>query len=385
VTTTPDQQATEQPDIDVRAAAIAAAHDVFGIHLKLTAPPRCVVEEALDAATAVYETAYQAEVDRLVAETGWAGMEVVDGDVRLRLKYARDFAHAVVTNFDATIGATNYTETEFTVTDSSTDIPRKYTFLVIKPGGKTPHRLRQEADAERDRALARIDAAHDALTRIYGGDTDDFATLETTVEYVVDRFQAIAVAEADAANEVARLRQYLRAIYEAATGHQVPLDAGDVRVQVPGADFDGWLRVTLDDRLDAVTEMAERSLGIKENAPARPKVVVLCGSTRFYDEFQAANYRLTMDGVIVLSVGFYPHASAEHGHGEGVGHDSDEKLALDELHKRKIDLADEVLVVSDERGYFGESTRSEIAYATALGKPVEFVHPSARERWDGLA
>ena len=88
-----------------------------------------------------------------------------------------------------------------------------------------------------------------------------------------------------------------------------------------------------------------------------PRIVCLCGSTRFYDQFQQANYERTMAGEIVLSVGFYPHAKAVHGHGEGVGHDSAEKTALDELHKRKIDLADYVLVVSDETGYFGESTR----------------------------
>jgi len=104
----------------------------------------------------------------------------------------------------------------------------------------------------------------------------------------------------------------------------------------------------------------------------RPKIVVLCGSTRFYDQFQEANYRLTMDGKIVLSVGFYPHAKAEHGHGEGVGHDSAEKIALDELHKRKIDLADEVYVLNVD-GYVGESTRSEIDYAIAAGKPVSYM------------
>jgi hypothetical protein len=117
----------------------------------------------------------------------------------------------------------------------------------------------------------------------------------------------------------------------------------------------------------------------------RPRIVCLCGSTRFYDTFQQASYDLTMRGEIVLSVGFYPHAKAEHGHGEGVGHDSAEKAALDELHKRKIDLADRVLVVSDETGYFGESTRSEIAYAIAHGKPVEFAELKAEERWNALS
>lgn len=103
-----------------------------------------------------------------------------------------------------------------------------------------------------------------------------------------------------------------------------------------------------------------------------PEIVCLCGSTRFYDQFQQANYELTMQGKIVLSVGFYPHAKAQHGHGEGVGHDSAEKVALDELHKRKIDLADRVLVLN-VGGYIGESTRGEIDYALAHGVPVDYL------------
>lgn len=71
-------------------------------------------------------------------------------------------------------------------------------------------------------------------------------------------------------------------------------------------------------------------------------------------------------------MGFYPHASAEHGHGEGVGHNSAEKVALDELHKRKIDLADEVFVLN-VGGYIGESTQSEINYALAHNKPVGYL------------
>ena len=106
--------------------------------------------------------------------------------------------------------------------------------------------------------------------------------------------------------------------------------------------------------------------------PKRPRIVVLCGSTRFYDEFQQANYVLTMRGEIVLSVGFYPHTKAEHGHGEGVGHDSDEKVALDELHKRKIDLADYVYVLN-VGGYIGDSTRSEIEYAESIHRPVHYL------------
>jgi hypothetical protein len=110
----------------------------------------------------------------------------------------------------------------------------------------------------------------------------------------------------------------------------------------------------------------------------QPTITVLCGSTRFYDEFQRANYELTMAGHIVLSVGFYPHNPQVHG--ENVGCTEEQKIALDELHKRKIDLADEVLVVSDETGYIGNSTRGEIAYAFQHNKPVRFQHPEKGNR-----
>jgi hypothetical protein len=104
---------------------------------------------------------------------------------------------------------------------------------------------------------------------------------------------------------------------------------------------------------------------------ARPKIVCLCGSTRFKDAFDEANYRLTMQGYIVLSVGFFMHATGNK-HGESIGATPEQKVALDELHKRKIDLCDEVFVL-DVDGYIGESTRSEISYAVAHGKPVEYL------------
>ncbi|MDE1971128.1 MAG: hypothetical protein KGI50_06180 [Patescibacteria group bacterium] len=104
---------------------------------------------------------------------------------------------------------------------------------------------------------------------------------------------------------------------------------------------------------------------------SRPKIVCLCGSTRFYESFQCANFEETMKGKIVLSVGFYPHAS-ERAHGEHLGITTEQKVRLDELHKRKIDLADEVLILNVD-GYIGKSTRSELDYARSLGKPVRFL------------
>lgn len=105
----------------------------------------------------------------------------------------------------------------------------------------------------------------------------------------------------------------------------------------------------------------------------KPKIVCLCGSTRFHKQFVEHNYLETMAGNIVLSVGFYPHAVNEV-HGEGVGITPEQKEALDELHKRKIDLADEVLVLN-VGGYIGSSTRGEVLYAHERGKPVRWLEP----------
>ena len=103
----------------------------------------------------------------------------------------------------------------------------------------------------------------------------------------------------------------------------------------------------------------------------KPKVVCLCGSTRFYDAFESANYEETMGGKIVLSVGFYNH-SLDRMHGEYVGCTPEQKIMLDELHKRKIDICNEVLVLN-VGGYIGESTRSEIEYAEKIGRSVGYL------------
>ena len=104
--------------------------------------------------------------------------------------------------------------------------------------------------------------------------------------------------------------------------------------------------------------------------PARPRIVCLCGSTKFYEAFMVANYRETMAGAIVLSVGFFMHRPETHGH--ALGCTPEQKVALDELHKRKIDLADEVYVIN-VGGYIGESTKSEIAYAMAHAKGIRYL------------
>ena len=105
----------------------------------------------------------------------------------------------------------------------------------------------------------------------------------------------------------------------------------------------------------------------------RPTITVLCGSTRFKDAWYEQGRRLTHEGHIVLSVGDLDTSSAARD--VNVPIDPDLKARLDDLHKRKIDLADEVLVLN-VGGYIGDSTRSEIEYAEKIGRPVQYLEAS---------
>lgn len=100
-------------------------------------------------------------------------------------------------------------------------------------------------------------------------------------------------------------------------------------------------------------------------ASAFPKIVCLCGSTRFKEAFEKAMRDETLKGNIVLSVGLF-------GHLEGLDMSGDTKKMLDQLHLRKIDLADEVLILN-VGGYIGESTKREEAYAKENKKSVRYL------------
>lgn len=105
----------------------------------------------------------------------------------------------------------------------------------------------------------------------------------------------------------------------------------------------------------------------------RYKVVTLCGSTRFKEEFMEAQKRLTLEGKIVISVGLFGHSGdSEVWEGMDEGTLTRTKEMLDDMHKRKIDMADEIFVIN-VGGYIGESTASEIAYAKAAGKAVSYL------------
>jgi len=105
------------------------------------------------------------------------------------------------------------------------------------------------------------------------------------------------------------------------------------------------------------------------------KVITLCGSTRFKDEFMEIQKSLTLEGNIVINVGLFGHSGDNE-----VWENMDEgtltqtKEMLDDMHKRKIDMADEIFVIN-VGGYIGDSTYSEIEYAYATGKGVRYLEP----------
>ncbi len=104
-------------------------------------------------------------------------------------------------------------------------------------------------------------------------------------------------------------------------------------------------------------------------------VITLCGSTRFKDEFLDTQKKLTLEGNIVISVGLFGHSGdSEVWDGMDAGTLSKTKEMLDDMHKRKIDMADSIYEINVD-GYIGESMKSEIEYAKAHGKKVEYLEP----------
>ena len=96
------------------------------------------------------------------------------------------------------------------------------------------------------------------------------------------------------------------------------------------------------------------------------KVITLCGSTKFKDEFMREQKRLSLEGNIVISVGMFGHS------GDNEAWTEETQEMLNDMHKRKIDMADEIYVIN-KGGYIGSSTRSEIDYAIKHNKPVNYM------------
>jgi hypothetical protein len=99
------------------------------------------------------------------------------------------------------------------------------------------------------------------------------------------------------------------------------------------------------------------------------KIITLCGSTRFREEFIEAQKKLTLEGNLVISVGLFGHS------GDNEVWSENTKEMLDDMHLRKIDLSDEIFVINPA-GYIGESTKREIEYANNTGKLVKYLVPA---------
>ena len=103
------------------------------------------------------------------------------------------------------------------------------------------------------------------------------------------------------------------------------------------------------------------------------KVITLCGSTKFKDEFLKAQKDLSLKGNIVISVGLFGHSGDfEVWENMDEGTLTKTKEMLDDMHKRKIDMSDEIFVIN-VNGYIGDSTKSEIEYAIKTGKKVNYL------------
>lgn len=102
----------------------------------------------------------------------------------------------------------------------------------------------------------------------------------------------------------------------------------------------------------------------------KPKIICYCGSLRVAMEaFKKAEYQSVLDGnIALLPCCMFVDIERK------FGVESSYKIKADDLHKRKIDIADEVFVLNVS-GYIGESTRSEIEYAKSIGKPIVYLEP----------
>jgi hypothetical protein len=118
---------------------------------------------------------------------------------------------------------------------------------------------------------------------------------------------------------------------------------------------------------DHDTAMLQQSLEIARiHAQKRPVVVTLCGSTRFMEDFERVSKEETLAGRIVISVGYNIHSD------EAISISVEKKILLDELHLRKIDICDEILVIN-KGGYIDESTKREIQYASDNNKIIRYM------------
>ena len=94
------------------------------------------------------------------------------------------------------------------------------------------------------------------------------------------------------------------------------------------------------------------------------KIITLCGSTKFEEKYREINAKLTLEGNVVISCGVFNYKNPDK---------EDKRYLLQAIHRKKIDMADEVFVINVD-GYIGEHTQEEIDYCKNIGKPIKFLN-----------
>ena len=94
-------------------------------------------------------------------------------------------------------------------------------------------------------------------------------------------------------------------------------------------------------------------------------IITLCGSIKFKDKFIKVQEKLTLEGNIVLTPNFFNNIKKEE-------IDEETKKMLDEMHRQKIDMSDEIYIINFG-GYIGESTKAEIEYVKTKGKKLSYL------------
>lgn len=100
------------------------------------------------------------------------------------------------------------------------------------------------------------------------------------------------------------------------------------------------------------------------------KIVCICGSTKFCKEISVYKWELEKQGIMAIGLHLLPanYFNVQPSHQaefEGVAG------ILDELHFRKIEMADEIFIFNKD-GYIGNQTRIEIDYSESLGKKIVY-------------
>ncbi len=94
------------------------------------------------------------------------------------------------------------------------------------------------------------------------------------------------------------------------------------------------------------------------------KIITLCGSTKFKNEFRKVEAILALEGNIVLSLNFFEQS-------DNILLTKEQFSVLEKVHQRKLEMCDEVFVI-DVNNYIGESTKNEIIFAQENNKPIRY-------------